>query len=210
MVNTFRAARAALAAASLAFIASPLAASAQEPPSYAQPGVPSYASQDEQIHGRIISFDGGYHLQVRDDRGYVDNVELHQGTVINPTGLTLAPGMVVSINGYNAGPYFAANEIDTPYVFYGAVPYYVGHPWYYYGSSVSLSFFFGNTGWWHGAYYAHPIRVYRGVRVYERPVGVYRGGEWHGRDYVAPRERGGYYPGRDRRRPDDRHDRRHH
>jgi hypothetical protein len=69
--------------------------------------------------------------------------------VINPTGLTLAPGMVVSIDGYNAGGYFAANEVDTPYTYYEGVPYYYGHPWFYYGPSVSLGFFFGGGGW-HG------------------------------------------------------------
>ena len=136
---------AALGAANIALIL-PLAALAQDDPTYAQQpgapqyaqaGVPSYATQDQQIHGRIASFDGGYNLQVRDDKGYLDNVQLHQGTVINPTGLTLAPGMVVSVNGYSQGSYFAANEIDTPYQLYGAVPYYSGHPWYYYGPSIS-------------------------------------------------------------------------
>ena len=65
-------------------------------------------------------------MYVRDVRGYVDNVTLHQGTIINPTGLTLAPGMVVSILGYNAGPFFAANEVDTPYTYTYGVPYYAG------------------------------------------------------------------------------------
>jgi len=58
--------------------------------------------------------------------------------------------MVVSIMGYNAGDYFAANEVDTPYQFYSGIPYYSGHPWNYYGPSISLGFFFGNPGWWHG------------------------------------------------------------
>jgi hypothetical protein len=119
----------------------PLAAHAQD--------APSYATQDQGLHGRVIGFDGGYQLTVRDDRGYVDHVRLHQGTVINPTGLTLAPGMVVSVNGYNAGRYFNANEIDTPYVFYGAVPYYGGYPYWHYGPSVSLGFFFGSGSGWH-------------------------------------------------------------
>ena len=191
---------AAAAAAALSLLVVPLAAGAQDVPTYAQPAAPppayappSYATQDQQIHGRIVAFDGGYNLQVRDDRGYLDNVQLHPGTVINPTGLTLAPGMVVSVNGYNAGPYFAANEVDTPYVLYGAVPYYLGHPWYYYGPSISLGFFFGNAGWWHGGWYGHPVGAYGGVRVYNRPVGAYRGGAWQGRNYVAPAARGGYY-----------------
>jgi hypothetical protein len=134
-----------LAAAAALVLAAPLAASAQEVPSYAE------VQGDQQIHGRITAFDGAYNLQVRDDNGYVDNVELHDGTIINPTGLTLAPGMIVSILGDGAGAAFDANEIDTPYVFESAVPYYGGHPWNYYGPSISLGFFFGNTGWWHGS-----------------------------------------------------------
>jgi hypothetical protein len=165
--------------------------------------VPSYATQqqaypaDENIHGRIASFDGGYDLRVRDERGYLDTVRLHPGTIINPTGLTLAPGMVVSVLGYNAGSYFSANQIDTPYQFYGAVPYYAGHPWNYYGPSISLGFFFGNAGWWHGGYFGGGYRYVRGVRVYSgaRAGGLYyrSGGYYHGRDYVAPRGHGGYY-----------------
>jgi hypothetical protein len=179
------------ALAAMAFL-TPVAAAAQEYPSYAQP-----APQDEQIHGRIISFDGGYNLQVRDDRGFIDNVELHQGTIINPTGLTLASGMIVSILGYNAGGFFAANEIDTPYTFYYGQPYYAGHPWYYYGPSVGLGFFFGNTGWWQGGYYGHDYDGDRGYHGY--------GGN-DGRGYVsAPPvvrnvypERGNYHDGAQR------------
>jgi len=134
-----------LAAAAALVLAAPLAASAQEVPSYAA------VQGDQQIHGRITAFDGAYNLQVRDDNGYIDNVELHDGTIINPTGLTLAPGMVVSILGDGAGQAFDANEIDTPYVFENEVASYGGHPWNYYGPSISLGFFFGNTGWWHGS-----------------------------------------------------------
>lgn len=187
--------------AALAFL-TPLAAAAQEGPTYAQPQLAQVAD-DQQIQGRISSFDGGYSLTVADERGFVDNVQLHDGTIINPTGLTLAPGMVVSILGYNAGQYFAANEVDTPYTYAGAgVPYYAGHPWNYYGPTVSLGFFFGNTGWWHGAYFAPGTYHYAGnVRVYDnvRVNNVYRYGTWHGRTYVAPASRGGYYPRGERR-----------
>jgi hypothetical protein len=163
--------------------------------------VPSYAarpvSADQNIHGRIISFDGGYNVGVRDERGYVDNIRLHPGTVINPTGLTLAPGMIVSVLGYNAGSYFSANEIDTPYTFYGAVPYYAGHPWNYYGPGISLGFFFGSTGWWHGGYFHGGYRYVGGARVYNsvRVNDIYRrqGGQFRGRDFVARPEHGGYY-----------------
>lgn len=178
------------------FISVPIAASAQivtGAPSYAEPA--DYQGE-AQIHGRILSFDGGYNLQVRDEKGYVDNVQLHQGTIINPTGLTLAPGMIVSIMGYNAGPFFAANEVDTPYTFYYGVPYYAGHPWNYYGPSISLGFFFGNPGWWHGAYFAGPPRFVGGARYYSNVHvnTVYRGGAFQGRNYVAPPARGGYVP----------------
>jgi hypothetical protein len=91
---------------------------AQPAPTYARPA----ANGEETIHGRISSFDGKYHLNVRDDRGFIDSVDMHQGTIINPTGVELQPGMAVTILGYNRGRTFAANEIDTPYQAYGAVP----------------------------------------------------------------------------------------
>jgi hypothetical protein len=144
--------------------ATPLAAQAQDIPSYAQPAA---VSNDEQLHGRIVSFDGQYNLQVRDERGFVDNVELHQGTIINPTGLTLAPGMIVSIDGYNNGPYLAANEIDTPYTYEDDVAYYDGYPWYHYGSDIGLGFYFGNVGWWHNA---GSYRWNGGERIYAQAI----------------------------------------
>jgi hypothetical protein len=109
---------------SIAVISAPLTAfaqqdsqpNAQSAPSYARPGA---ANGEETIRGRINQFDGKYRMEVRDDRGFVDNVELHQGTVINPTGLSLQPGMAVTIMGYNRGHAFAANQIDTPYQSYG-------------------------------------------------------------------------------------------
>ena len=186
-----------LAMLAAACVVLPTAALAQDVPSYATPA--QSAPADENIHGRIASFDGGYNLSVRDERGFVDTVQLHPGTIINPTGLTLAPGMVVSILGYNAGDYFSANQIDTPYQFYGAVPYYAGHPWNYYGPSISLGFFFGNAGWWHGSAFHGGYRFDGGARIYSsvriNDVYVQRGGTYHGRDYVAPREHGGYYAG---------------
>jgi hypothetical protein len=145
-------------------LATPLAASSQELPSYAQS--PQAAPGDEQIRGRITSFDGAYFLTVNDERGFVDNVDLHQGTIINPTGLTLAPGMVVSILGYNSGNDFTANEIDTPYSYDAGVPYYAGHAWDYYGPSVGLAFYFGNVGWWHGNDFRGDYRFNGGARYY--------------------------------------------
>ena len=109
-------------------------------PSYATR--PSYANTEETIRGRVLSFDGGYDLRVRDARGFVDNVRLHRGTVINPTGLTLAPGMSVTIYGRNAGGFFAANEIDTPYHQQAivAVPVYP-YPYPYWGPYYRFGFF---------------------------------------------------------------------
>ena len=106
---------------------------------------PSYASSDEDtIHGRIVSVDDQYNVSVRDDKGYVDHVRLHQGTIINPTGLSLHPGMTVTVLGVNSGNVLAANEIDTPYNYsrgyaygYPVYPYAYGYP------AVALDFGFG-------------------------------------------------------------------
>lgn len=120
-------------------------AAAQPAAPQAVTGAPSYATTEESIRGRIASFDGKYRLQLRDDRGFVDNVTLHDGTIINPTGLRLAPGQSVTIMGHNTGKTFEANQIDTPYATYGAsnrpayaygyVPYgYAPYGYRYYGS----------------------------------------------------------------------------
>jgi len=124
----------------IAIAASPVcAAETQDVPTYAQP------TADQEVHGLVTSYDGRYKLTVRDDRGFIDNVLLHQGTVINPTGLRLEQGMAVTIAGENGGSYFAANEVDTPYIFNEGVPYYRGHRWdYYYGPSYGAGFFFGH------------------------------------------------------------------
>ena len=169
--------------------------------------LPSYASAEQTIHGRIRSVDGQYHLTVSDDKGYLDHVNLHQGTVINPTGLTLAPGMSVTILGYNGGSVFVANEIDTPYVGGGpppaAVRYGVG--WSYpgsafgyayaapppiaYGYGPSYGLFVG------GGYPAYPYgyRPYYGGYRWYRPhgYGPYYGGY---RSY-SPHGYGSYYRG---------------
>jgi hypothetical protein len=139
-------------------IAMPLAARAQpanppaNPPSYAQPTPPS---NDDVIHGRVVSFDGAYALKVADDRGYIDSVQLRQGTIINPTGLTLAPGMTVTVRGVNQGSALVANQIDTPYDTYAAMPVYPYYPYpvypypFGYGPRFSLGIGFG------GGYYGH-------------------------------------------------------
>jgi hypothetical protein len=136
----------------------PAITEAQTPPSYAHP---SYASDEETVHGRISSFDGQYDLQVRDDRGFIDHLHMRPGTVINPTGLRLVPGMSVSAMGYNRGKVFDVNEIDTPYtstypepaydsygpLYYGYGPYY---PYYYPNVIFAPGFGWGGRGGWHG------------------------------------------------------------
>jgi len=149
----------------------PFCVSAQELPSYAQPVA---ASNDEVIHGRIASVDGAFTISVFDDRGFTDNVELHDGTIINPTGLALSPGMSVTIAGFNAGAVFDANEIDTPYSYSGPPPppvYYGDGYWcpgfaYGYGPAFSLAIVFGFGGY----HYEH------------RP---FHGRPWNGRRHVG-------------------------
>jgi hypothetical protein len=125
----------------LAMAAVPLGSFAQTGTGAAPAAPPSYGRRaDESISGRVTSFDGGYNLQVRDERGFIDNVQLHRGTIINPTGIRLAPGMAVTVYGVNRGPVFAANEIDTPYLTYGDYPFY---PPYYYAYPYPVPFSVG-------------------------------------------------------------------
>jgi len=139
MKNIKNALIAALAAAALI---TPAIASAQDFSSYADGGA------NQQIQGTISAINGTWDLSVNDASGYSDNVALHQGTIINPTGLTLEPGMSVTIDGYADGPNFDAMEIDTPYQYQGPAPvavYYGPGAWYPgyangWGPSFSLVF----------------------------------------------------------------------
>jgi hypothetical protein len=148
----------------LAVSLAPVAAAAQDRPSYA-------THDEDTVHGRIVSVNG-YDVSVRDDKGYVDHVKLHQGTIINPTGLSLAPGLSVTILGFNEGTTLAANEIDTAYTLtpsyaYGppVYPAYYGYPYYgypygYYGypyrygyfgyPSIAIGFSFGGYRGFYG------------------------------------------------------------
>jgi hypothetical protein len=204
MLNIHKITRALAVSAAVTGLILPAVAAAQDIPSYAvgpQPTVQQPIDQqqgdaDETITGEIASVDGPFDIQVADSRGFGDNVQLHQGTVINPTGLTLAPGMNVTIQGYADGGVFQANEIDTPYqqyagelpppVYYGAGYWYPGFG-YGYGPAFSLAFVFGD-GWvrrpfghaqaWNGrpwatnVWAAHPYAAGRGG--YSRPEGFNR------------------------------------
>ncbi len=130
------------AAIAAAALISPAIASAQEVPSYAN------GDANQQIQGTVSSINDTWNISVTDSNGYTDSVELHQGTIINPTGLTLEPGMSVTIAGYPDGSNFDAMEIDTPYQYEGPppTPVYYGagawYPGYAYGWGPSFSLFF--------------------------------------------------------------------
>lgn len=135
-----------------------LPAAAQQPdqqplPSYARP---SYAQTEQTIRGRVTTVNGMY-MEIADVNGYTDRVQLHQGTIINPTGIRLAPGMTVTIMGHANGSVFVANEIDTPYDQYGGppgyvygypYPYYYPYPYPWYGPTFGIGIGFGYRGWW--------------------------------------------------------------
>jgi hypothetical protein len=58
----------------------------------------------------VTSF-GGFDLVVR-IHGNAQPVNLHQGTVLKPLGLTLTPGMLVRCDGYfNGSGLFLAEQI---------------------------------------------------------------------------------------------------
>jgi hypothetical protein len=62
------------------------------------------------VQGFVTSF-GGYNLTLR-IHGGAQPVNLHQGTVLRPLGLTLAPGMLVRCDGYfNGSGLFIAEQI---------------------------------------------------------------------------------------------------
>ena len=182
--------RLAIAAIAAAAMLAPLAAAAQDLPSYAQP---VSVSTDETIHGRIASVDGAFNISVNDDRGFVDRVALHQGTIINPTGLSLSPGMSVTIAGYADGPNFNANQIDTPYSYSGVLPtpvYYGAGYWcpgfaYGYGPSFSLVLVFG--GGYHFAHHPYYGRPWNGHGYFGGYVGrPYAGVAYNGEHAGGP------------------------
>jgi hypothetical protein len=116
----------------LAVAVTPIGALAQsapsDMPSYASPATagPAAPSDQETIHGNIASVDAADSLQVNDDRGFVDSVQLQAGTVINPGGAQLQPGMTVTIAGVARGSVFAANRIDIADAMSGPPPQQAG------------------------------------------------------------------------------------
>jgi hypothetical protein len=124
----------------------------------AQDTMPSYAvGKGETIKGTVSGFNGTYTMYVRDVRGYIDNVTLHQGTIINPTGIRLQSGYPVTIYGRTSGSTFLADQIDTPYRIvsgYGyGYPGYYGYPYYPYPAyniGIGFGWGWGGGGWGHG------------------------------------------------------------
>jgi hypothetical protein len=133
------------AAIAAAALITPGFASAQDAMAY-------NSDANQQIQGTVAAINGTWNITVADANGYADSVALHQGTIINPTGLTLEPGMQVTIDGYADGPNFDALEIDTPYQYQGPAPtavYYGPGAWYPgyatgWGPSFSLFFDFNS------------------------------------------------------------------
>ena len=79
--------------------------------------IPSYTvtpDGEERITGRIVDYDGGYNLIVRDDRGFLERVKLRSDALISPPGFSFPSGTIVSILGVNTGGYLLARELDTP------------------------------------------------------------------------------------------------
>lgn len=133
----------------------------------AQNGYPSYAVASQQnVKGTISGFNGQYTVFVQDEKGYTDNVQLHDGTVINPTGIRLQEGMKVTIYGYANGSVFQAYRIDTQYPanygYGGGYPNggYGGYGGYPYG---------GYGGYPYGGGYGYPYGGYG----YGYPYGGY-------------------------------------
>jgi hypothetical protein len=74
---------------------------------------PTSPPRDQTLHGVITAIQGRYELTVLDDRKDGESVTLHQGTIINPTGLQLRTGMQVTIAGHASRDTFAADKIDA-------------------------------------------------------------------------------------------------
>lgn len=184
----------------------PLTAQAQPLPSYARPQM---AGTEQTIRGRIRSVEGAYHLTILDERGFVDAVQLHQGTVVHPSGLAFAPGMNVTISGYDGGSVFDAGAIDAPcgcgYTGAYPAPAYYGPGWWYpgfaygYGPAFSLGLivvgggytyiqrpFFGRPYFWGRPHIWRPFygQPFYGQRFYGRPFYGY--GRHGARPYSAP------------------------
>ena len=80
-------------------------------PSFAAASGPTHT----QVKGTIASISSKFDFEVQQKNGGYVPVHMHQGTIINPTGLTLQSGMQVTVLGISRGNAIAANEVNTPY-----------------------------------------------------------------------------------------------
>jgi hypothetical protein len=92
-----------------------LPAAAQNYPPPGPPGVgyagPRTFTERHHVQGFVTSF-GGFNLMLR-IQGGPQPVNLHQGTVLRPLGLTIVPGMLVRADGYfNGNGVFIAERIS--------------------------------------------------------------------------------------------------
>jgi hypothetical protein len=85
-------------------------------PASAQPYPPPAPGYDRTFAGRyhvqgFVSSFGGFNLMLR-VHGGAQPVNLHQGTVLRPLGLSMVPGMLVRADGYfNGNGVFIAEKI---------------------------------------------------------------------------------------------------
>jgi hypothetical protein len=102
-----------------ALAVAPLAGGAQQAP----------PEPSQRIAGTIADFHGKYVVVVRTAAGSLSTVVLHQGTIINPTGLRLERGMPVLLSGHAERGAFAVAQVDTPF----ATRPRTGRPWSEFG-----------------------------------------------------------------------------
>jgi hypothetical protein len=85
-----------------------------------RPAIVAYFDADDRFVAQhdvqgIVTYFNRFNMTLRAD-GREYPVVLHQGTVIRPTGTTLAPSMVVNVEGYwSAGAFFANRIVVVRY-----------------------------------------------------------------------------------------------
>jgi hypothetical protein len=82
------------------------------PPPYAAPGNAAYGYDAARhiLHGTVASF-SPYRLLLARVDGQTTEVDLKNGTIINPVGTTITPGMRVNVRGYWSKGVFIANRV---------------------------------------------------------------------------------------------------
>jgi hypothetical protein len=77
--------------------------------------VPYYAPYGYDAHDvrGTVSYFSGYVMTINTRKGQIE-VQLHRGTVINPLGMTIRPGMHVTVHGdWSTNGWFYANRIGV-------------------------------------------------------------------------------------------------